>query len=85
MKRTDISGLDPEAQACVAAALAGEEVIITSGDRVLARVIRQSPQTTAKKKRQLGLDVGKISIAEDFDAPLPELEALFYGDKIPPR
>jgi antitoxin (DNA-binding transcriptional repressor) of toxin-antitoxin stability system len=85
MKRTDISGLDPEAQACVAAALAGEDVVITAGDRVLARVIRQSPPISSKKKRQLGLDAGKISIAEDFDAPMPELEALFYGDKIPPR
>jgi antitoxin (DNA-binding transcriptional repressor) of toxin-antitoxin stability system len=85
MKRTDISSLDPGAQICVAAALAGEEAVITSDERVLARVIRQLPQVPRKKKRQLGLDVGKISIADDFDAPMPELEALFYGDEIPPR
>ncbi len=83
MKRSDISGLDSEAKACVAAALAGEEVVITSGDRVLARLIRQSPPSV--KKRQLGLDIGKITIADDFDAAMPEFEALFYGDNIPPR
>lgn len=83
MKRADLNGLDSEARACVAAALAGEEVVITSGDRVLARVIRQAP--TPKAKRLLGLDAGKIFIADDFNAPMPELEALFYGDEIPPR
>lgn len=61
----------------VDAALTGEEVIIARAGIPLVRLV---PVTPPKRPRQLGLDAGKIVISDDFDAPIPELEDLFYGD-----
>lgn len=58
-------------------ALAGEEVVIARSGQP---VVRLSPVDRSGEERIFGLDEGKIEIAEDFDAPDPELEALFYGD-----
>jgi prevent-host-death family protein len=46
----------------------GEEVTISRSGTPVARLvpIREKPI------RQLGLDVGKVRIADDFDDPLPE-------------
>ena len=46
----------------------GEEVTISRSGTPVARlvpILRKSP-------RKLGLDAGKVRIADDFDAPLPE-------------
>lgn len=61
----------------VDAAVAGEEIIIA---RAGTPLVRLSPVERPREKRVLGLDQGKIRIADDFDAPMPELEALFYGE-----
>jgi prevent-host-death family protein len=45
----------------------GEEVVITRGGEPVARLV----PTTAKRRRVLGRDAGRITIADDFDAPLP--------------
>lgn len=47
---------------------AGEEVVITRRGREVARLapVRSSPT------RRLGIDRGRFSVPEDFDAPLPE-------------
>jgi prevent-host-death family protein len=58
-------------------ALAGEEVVIA---RAGTPVVRLDPVERAQRERRLGVDQGKIWIADDFDAPMPELEALFSGD-----
>ena len=42
--------------------------------------MRLVPVTPPKRPRQLGLDAGKIAISDDFDAPMPELEDLFYSE-----
>ena len=42
--------------------------------------MKTSNHHQTKTPRQLGLDVEKIVIADDFDAPMPELEVLFYGE-----
>jgi prevent-host-death family protein len=63
---------------------AGEEVTIARAGVPVAKLIAAGPQ----KKRPLGIDQGKIWIAEDFDAPDPALEALFYDAPLmtaPPR
>ena len=39
--------------------------------------VDQEPVTV--KARVFGLDQGKLVIPEDFDAPMPEIEQLFYG------
>ena len=57
----------------------GEEIVITRNGRPVAKLV---PPTPVRKPRKLGLLKGKIRIAKDFDAPLPEdvLEA-FEGGK----
>jgi len=63
---------------------AGEEITIARAGVPIARLvaIEKKPQ----RKRPLGMDRGKIWVAEDFDAPLPDdLLKAFYGDKLPKR
>jgi len=48
---------------------AGEEIVITRGGEPVARLV---PIENDARKRVLGLDEGKIWIADDFDAPLPD-------------
>ena len=55
--------------------VAGEEITIARAGVPVAKLIAAGCQS---KTRPLGMDRGKIWIAEDFDAPDPELEALFY-------
>jgi prevent-host-death family protein len=54
---------------------AGEEITIARAGKPVAKLIAAGP---SGKKRPLGMDAGKIWIAEDFNAPDPEIEALFY-------
>jgi prevent-host-death family protein len=58
-------------------ALAGEEIVIGRNGTPLVKL---APVAPAGERRVLGKDQGKIFIAEDFDAPMPEMEALFHGD-----
>jgi prevent-host-death family protein len=54
---------------------AGEEIIISKAGKPVARLV---PFQGVQKKRVPGLDRGKVWIAEDFDAPLPEeIQKLF--------
>jgi prevent-host-death family protein len=55
----------------------GEEVTISRAGVPVAKLIAIAPSATS---RPMGMDEGKIWIADDFDAPDPELEALFYAD-----
>lgn len=48
--------------------LAGEEVLITRRNRVVARLVAPAPSPD----RRLGLDVGRLQVPDDFDAPLPD-------------
>lgn len=58
---------------------AGEEVVITRHGRPVARLV---PVESRSKPRKLGILAGKIRIASDFDAPLPdEILARFEGRK----
>lgn len=54
---------------------AGEEVVITRHGRPVARLV---PAGEGKARRKLGTLRGKVWMADDFDAPLPDdLQALF--------
>lgn len=55
----------------------GEDVVIARASRPVARLIRiEAPAA----RRVLGTLVGKVSVPDDFDAPLPdEVLALFEG------
>jgi prevent-host-death family protein len=50
-------------------AAAGEDIVITRHGRPVARLIGTEP---AKQPRKLGLLRGRVRIAKDFDAPLPD-------------
>jgi prevent-host-death family protein len=61
---------------------AGEEVTIARSGVPVARLVAVEPEK--KKIRPLGMDRGRIWIADDFDAPLPdELLKQFYGGELP--
>ncbi len=60
----------------------GEEIVIARGGKPVARL---TPLVQRTKPRKPGALKGKIWIAEDFDAPLPdELLDLFEG-KVGPK
>jgi len=48
---------------------AGEEIVIANAGRPVARLVAVEG---AKSPRRLGLDRGRVRIAADFDAPLPD-------------
>ncbi len=48
---------------------AGEEIVITKAGKPIARLV---PFSTPSRDRISGKDRGRLQIAEDFDAPLPE-------------
>ena len=55
----------------------GEEIIIAKAGKPVARLM---PLATPGRRRRLGLLKGRIKIAPDFDAPLPEeIQRLFEG------
>jgi prevent-host-death family protein len=55
----------------------GEEIVIAKAGRPLARLVPLARRTTP---RPLGLLAGQVTIAEDFDDPLPdEISAAFEG------
>ncbi len=57
-------------------AAAGEDVIIGRRGKPVARLTRLTPQRTIR----FGLLKGKVRVAADFDAPLPDtLLAAFEG------
>ena len=61
----------------IARAQAGEEIVITRHGRPVARL---GPIASRKKPRKLGIMAGKVRVARDFDAPLPEeVLAAFEG------
>ncbi len=61
----------------VEAAMNGEEIIIAKSGKPAARLVPIATKTT----RHFGVLKGKIKIAEDFDAPLPDsIMADFEGE-----
>jgi prevent-host-death family protein len=61
---------------------AGEEVTIARSGVPVARLVAVEPEK--KKVRPLGMDRGRVWVADDFDAPLPDdLLKTFYGGGLP--
>ena len=77
MKTASLHQARSQLSLLVDAALTGEEVVIARSGTPLVRLV---PIQSPGQRRQLGLDAGKIFISDDFDAPMPELERLFYGE-----
>lgn len=55
---------------------AGDEITISRAGVPVAKLIAAGARSNT---RPMGMDRGKIWMADDFDRPDPELEALFYG------
>jgi antitoxin (DNA-binding transcriptional repressor) of toxin-antitoxin stability system len=55
-------------------AAAGEEIVISRAGRPLAKLV---PFDSPSQPRTPGAWKGRVAIADDFDAPLPDLEASF--------
>ncbi len=56
---------------------AGEEIVIADHGKPVARLVPIAP---GAGPRVLGADEGKVFVADDFDAPLPDnIVASFYG------
>ena len=47
---------------------AGDEVVIAKAGKPVARLV----PVAVPGKRSIGIDAGRVFIAEDFDAPLPD-------------
>ncbi len=58
-------------------ALTGKEVILARAGTPLVRLV---PVDGPPPQRTLGMDAGQIVLADDFNAPLSDLESAFYGD-----
>lgn len=52
---------------------AGEEVVIAKAGRPIAKLV----PLEAKTRREPGSARGMVTVSEDFDAPMPELERWF--------
>ncbi|MGH9530140.1 MAG: type II toxin-antitoxin system Phd/YefM family antitoxin [Terriglobales bacterium] len=59
----------------------GQEIVIARAGVPIARLV---PVKKHGKTRPLGMDRGRVWVADDFDAPLPDdLLAEFYGGELP--
>lgn len=63
----------------VARAEAGEEVVIARDGKPAVRLTPVQPAENWAQ-RVAGTLKGQIWMSDDFDDPMPELEALIYGD-----
>lgn len=62
--------------ALIAEAEAGGDVVIARAGQPVVRLV---PVSAAKHPRIPGRSRGQISVAADFDEPLPDLEDLIHG------
>lgn len=56
---------------------AGEEIVISRGGKPVARLLAFEPRPA---KRELGFDRGRFTIPDDFNEPMADFEADFYGE-----
>ncbi len=59
----------------------GESVVIARAGQPLVTMV---PWSAATKKIKFGLMKGKLEVADDFDAPLPEAVQAAFDSKIEP-
>lgn len=77
----NVSEAKAELSALLVKVEAGEEVVIARHGRPVAKLV---PVVSDERPRELGTLKGQIWIAEDFDAPCPEIEEAFEGSDIEP-
>ncbi|WP_018969006.1 type II toxin-antitoxin system Phd/YefM family antitoxin [Rubritalea marina] len=65
-------------------ALAGEEVIIANRHKPVVKLVAIEQEEAPQRSLGIGKHLG-ISIPEDFDGPLEDLNDAFYGDDLFPN
>lgn len=75
MKEVNIHEAKTHLSALIRAVEAGETILVKRGEVPVARLV---PVNNPTQPRTLGQWRGRISIAEDFDAPLPPELAEFF-------
>jgi len=56
----------------------GETIVVENNHQPLAYIVPVHPN---QKTRPIGLCDGEFTVPDDFNDPLPEIEALFYGER----
>lgn len=69
IKRVTLAEADGHLAELIEAAEHGEEVVIEAEGKPVVKLVLVKP---VSQRRQLGVYRGRISMREDFDAPLPE-------------
>lgn len=86
MREIEIGEAGPLLNELIDQARGGEEVSLTDGGRVRARIVAVDVETVVKPPRRLGLAAGQFTLPDDFDAPLSDdVLALFYDGPIFPE
>lgn len=73
MEQVNIHEAKTQLSRLLARVIAGEEVVIAKAGRPVAKLVRLEPN----ERRKPGSARGMITMAEDFDAPMPDLERWF--------
>ncbi len=77
MKNVNVHEAKIHLSRLLAQVAAGEEVLISRAGKPVARLV---PVQQGRREVSMGMDRGRVRIADDFDAPLPdEILAGFEG------
>jgi prevent-host-death family protein len=69
MRTVNIHAAKTQLSRLVEDAAKGEEIIIAKAGKPVARLV---PLAEVKRRRRLGVLAGKLTVSDDFDAPLPD-------------
>ncbi len=69
MRTVNIHAAKTQLSRLVEDAAKGEEIVIAKAGKPVARLM---PLADAKRQRRLGALAGKLTVSDDFDAPLPD-------------
>lgn len=70
MKSLTVQEAQTQLMELVDAAAQGEDIVLLKNGSPAVRLVRIAP--SQKRPRPAGLFKGKITVADDFDAPLPD-------------
>lgn len=77
MHNTDIQDVQTNFLKLIDAVLAGDDVVISRAGKPLVRLV---PYENSDQPRCPGGWEGQITMADDFDDELAEINAMFYGE-----
>jgi prevent-host-death family protein len=69
MRTVNIHAAKTQLSRLVEDAAKGEEIVIAKAGKPVARLM---PLVDVKRQRRLGVLAGKLTVSDDFDAPLPD-------------